>query len=249
MPPATPRPTSATDSATSTGRRSPASTAATDRQQKLEGDRHMLPASIRRLRPDVFVMALAGTVTVATLLPCQGTSARIFHASGLIAIATLFFLQGARLSREVDPRRHDQLEAARHDRRHNLRAVSPAGNGAHCADAACTGPLAGVGRAVPVRSAIHRAVVHRVDLDRAGQRGRGGLRGNGIEPDGDGVHAVAVRLHVACTRRRRGGLGDVAGVRRAAAAIRPRPSAAARGSARGRRETSLCWRSPTVARS
>ena len=60
----------------------------------------MLPASIRRLRPDVFVMALAGTVAVATLLPCQGTSARIFHASGLIAIATLFFLQGARLSRE-----------------------------------------------------------------------------------------------------------------------------------------------------
>jgi sodium/bile acid cotransporter 7 len=60
----------------------------------------MLPASIRRLRPDVFVMALAGTVTVATLLPCQGTSARIFHAFGLIAIATLFFLQGARLSRE-----------------------------------------------------------------------------------------------------------------------------------------------------
>ena len=61
----------------------------------------MLPASIRRLRPDVFVMALAGTVTVATLLPCQGTSARIFHAFGLIAIATLFFLQGARLSREA----------------------------------------------------------------------------------------------------------------------------------------------------
>ena len=63
----------------------------------------MLRASIRRLRPDVFVMALAGTVSVATLLPCQGASARIFHAFGLIAIATLF-LQGARLSREVDPR-------------------------------------------------------------------------------------------------------------------------------------------------
>jgi solute carrier family 10 (sodium/bile acid cotransporter), member 7 len=60
----------------------------------------MLPASIRRLRPDMFVMALAGTVVVATLLPCQGTSARIFHALGLFAIASLFFLQGARLSRE-----------------------------------------------------------------------------------------------------------------------------------------------------
>ncbi|HEY2618419.1 MAG TPA: bile acid:sodium symporter family protein [Acetobacteraceae bacterium] len=60
----------------------------------------MLPACIRRLRPDAFVMALLGTVTVATLLPCQGTSARLFHALGLFAIASLFFLQGARLSRE-----------------------------------------------------------------------------------------------------------------------------------------------------
>ncbi len=60
----------------------------------------MLPASIRRLRPDTFVMALVGTVTVATLLPCQGTSARLFHALGLFAIASLFLLQGARLSRD-----------------------------------------------------------------------------------------------------------------------------------------------------
>ena len=43
----------------------------------------MLPARIRRLRPDVFVMALTGTVAIATLLPCQGTSARIFHAAGM----------------------------------------------------------------------------------------------------------------------------------------------------------------------
>jgi len=61
----------------------------------------MLPARIRRLRPDVFVMALTGTVAIATLLPCQGTSARIFHAAGIGAIAALFFLQGARLSREA----------------------------------------------------------------------------------------------------------------------------------------------------
>jgi solute carrier family 10 (sodium/bile acid cotransporter), member 7 len=61
----------------------------------------MLPARIRRLRPDVFVMALTGTVAVATLLPCQGSSARIFHAAGIGAIALLFFLQGARLSREA----------------------------------------------------------------------------------------------------------------------------------------------------
>lgn len=61
----------------------------------------MLPASIRQLRPDMFVMALAGTVAIAALLPCQGTSARVFHALGLIAIASMFFLQGARLSRDA----------------------------------------------------------------------------------------------------------------------------------------------------
>jgi sodium/bile acid cotransporter 7 len=55
----------------------------------------------RQLRPDVFVMALVGTVTIATLLPCDGTSARIFGWLGIFAIGSLFFLQGARLSREA----------------------------------------------------------------------------------------------------------------------------------------------------
>jgi sodium/bile acid cotransporter 7 len=61
----------------------------------------MLPASIRRLRPDAFVMALAATVALATLLPCEGAGARICHIAGFVAIASLFFLQGARLSRET----------------------------------------------------------------------------------------------------------------------------------------------------
>jgi solute carrier family 10 (sodium/bile acid cotransporter), member 7 len=56
---------------------------------------------IAHLRPDVFVTALIGTIIVATLLPCQGTSARNFHIAGIAAIASLFFLQGARLSREA----------------------------------------------------------------------------------------------------------------------------------------------------
>jgi solute carrier family 10 (sodium/bile acid cotransporter), member 7 len=85
----------------SIGKRWPASIAATDQLTADKGgDQEMLPASVRRLRPDTFVMALAGTVTVATLLPCQGTGAQICHAVGLFAIASLFFLQGARLSRE-----------------------------------------------------------------------------------------------------------------------------------------------------
>src|ERR1700722_13549525 len=56
---------------------------------------------IGHLRPDAFVTALVGTIIVATLLPCQGTSAQIFHMAGIAAIASLFFLQGARLSREA----------------------------------------------------------------------------------------------------------------------------------------------------
>ena len=56
---------------------------------------------IRRLRPDVFVMALIGTVSLATLLPCQGVGARLISWLAMFAIGSLFFLQGARLSREA----------------------------------------------------------------------------------------------------------------------------------------------------
>jgi sodium/bile acid cotransporter 7 len=59
----------------------------------------VLTRLLGRFQPDGFVLALIGAVTIATLLPCQGTSAVIFHAGGSFAIASLFFLQGARLSR------------------------------------------------------------------------------------------------------------------------------------------------------
>ncbi len=54
-----------------------------------------------RLPVDGFVMTLAGVVLAATLLPCRGEGARLFHAAGIMAIASLFFLQGARLSRDA----------------------------------------------------------------------------------------------------------------------------------------------------
>jgi sodium/bile acid cotransporter 7 len=54
-----------------------------------------------RLRPDAFVTALTATITLATLLPCQGVTAHVFHVGGIVAIGSLFFLQGARLSREA----------------------------------------------------------------------------------------------------------------------------------------------------
>jgi len=59
--------------------------------------RQNAPAS--RARPDAFVLALLGVLLAATFAPCRGASAAVCHALGIAAIATLFFLQGARLSR------------------------------------------------------------------------------------------------------------------------------------------------------
>lgn len=56
---------------------------------------------ISRIPVDAFIVALVAVVLTATLLPCQGVSARMFGALGTLAITALFFLQGARLSREA----------------------------------------------------------------------------------------------------------------------------------------------------
>jgi solute carrier family 10 (sodium/bile acid cotransporter), member 7 len=48
---------------------------------------------------DGFMLALAATLAAASLAPCRGASAHVFHVSGTVAITSLFFLQGARLSR------------------------------------------------------------------------------------------------------------------------------------------------------
>jgi sodium/bile acid cotransporter 7 len=54
-----------------------------------------------RFRPDGFVLALAGVVIVSTVIPCDGEGARVFGVLAKFAIAALFFLQGARLSRDA----------------------------------------------------------------------------------------------------------------------------------------------------
>jgi len=51
--------------------------------------------------PDNFTLALVATVAVASLLPAQGVAARGFEGLTTAAIALLFFLHGARLSREA----------------------------------------------------------------------------------------------------------------------------------------------------
>jgi solute carrier family 10 (sodium/bile acid cotransporter), member 7 len=52
-------------------------------------------------RLDGFALALVGVVVAATLLPCDGRGARLFNDLGILGIGSLFFLQGARLSRDA----------------------------------------------------------------------------------------------------------------------------------------------------
>jgi solute carrier family 10 (sodium/bile acid cotransporter), member 7 len=54
---------------------------------------------LSRFRPDEFSIAMLATVVLAFLLPCRNQSAGLFAALTGLAIALLFFLQGARLSR------------------------------------------------------------------------------------------------------------------------------------------------------
>ena len=57
---------------------------------------------VGRIRPDGFVLCLTGTIIAATVLPCDGLSARLFSvASRRSRSGLLFLLQGARLSREA----------------------------------------------------------------------------------------------------------------------------------------------------
>jgi solute carrier family 10 (sodium/bile acid cotransporter), member 7 len=66
-------------------------------------DSAMLGAFMGRFRRfvDSFTIALILTVAIATVMPCRGGLARIFDTVTTAAIALLFFLHGARLSREA----------------------------------------------------------------------------------------------------------------------------------------------------
>ena len=55
--------------------------------------------ALRILKLDPFLIALLGTVVLASVLPCAGRAATIFGWATDGAIALLFFLHGARLSR------------------------------------------------------------------------------------------------------------------------------------------------------
>ena len=60
-----------------------------------------MKAWLARLRLVPFTLALLGTITLASLLPVRGTAAAVMDDATDLAIAALFFLHGARLSREA----------------------------------------------------------------------------------------------------------------------------------------------------
>jgi solute carrier family 10 (sodium/bile acid cotransporter), member 7 len=57
--------------------------------------------SLRRFLPDNFTLCLVATVITASLLPCRGSIAHLFDWATDLAIGLLFFLHGAKLSREA----------------------------------------------------------------------------------------------------------------------------------------------------
>ncbi|WP_332876942.1 bile acid:sodium symporter family protein [Massilia sp. S19_KUP03_FR1] len=60
-----------------------------------------LPPVVRRLMPDVFTFAILCMVALASVLPVTGQAAVVFGDITALAIGLLFFLHGAKLSREA----------------------------------------------------------------------------------------------------------------------------------------------------
>ena len=54
-----------------------------------------------RFIPDNFTLLLTAAIVAATMIPCRGTAAVVFNVITNIAIGLLFFMHGAKLSREA----------------------------------------------------------------------------------------------------------------------------------------------------
>jgi sodium/bile acid cotransporter 7 len=69
------------------------------RHARLMAGRHAMPRP--KFLPDNFTLALVATVALASLLPASGAVAHGFETLTTVAIGLLFFLHGAKLSREA----------------------------------------------------------------------------------------------------------------------------------------------------
>ena len=183
-------------------------------------------STLSRFRPDEFTIAMLATVALSLLLPCQGTSATVFEWLTAAAIALLFFLQGARLSRGAI------LAGALHWRLHllvftatfvlfpivGLMLASVVGHFAHAA--ALSRP------AVPVHVAFDRAGVCCLYFDRRRQCRGGAVQRLGVEHHRHVYDAAAGELCVEDVRRFFVGRAAVDRGRDAASVHRRAPAAA-----------------------
>lgn len=143
-----------------------------------------------RFLPDSFTLALLGTVTLASVLPASGVAAQALEGITVAAVALLFFLHGAKLSR-------DAIVAGLSHWRLHLVVVGTT---------FVLFPLLGWvlrpvllplvtpeahRHPVPVRAARHGAVGHRVHGHGAWQHASGHLQCVGIDPAGHCDHAAA----------------------------------------------------------
>lgn len=60
-----------------------------------------LAGFLRRIKPDNFTLSLLATVLLASLLPVRGAAAPVFSDITTVAIGALFFMHGAKLSKEA----------------------------------------------------------------------------------------------------------------------------------------------------
>jgi sodium/bile acid cotransporter 7 len=60
-----------------------------------------MPSILSRLKPDWYIILIVGMVVLASLLPARGVAADGFGLATKIAIGLVFFLHGAKLSREA----------------------------------------------------------------------------------------------------------------------------------------------------
>ena len=160
-----------------------------------------LAGSLCQFHPDRFVLSLVGVVLAATLLPCRGVTASAVHVMGLCAIASLFFLQGARLSRDA------VVGGITHWRLHTTIGSATF----------ILFPLTGwclvtlFPHLLPqtlwlgmifLRAAVHRSVINRTDFDRTGKCGGRDLLGHCVERLRSRAHAAHPCRAVATARRR-----------------------------------------------
>src|SRR5262249_46938196 len=156
---------------------------------------------IALLKREWFIIALVGVVGGASLVPCYATGARIGQWLAAFAISSLFFLQGARLSRSAwTPGPLNWPLPPR---------LAPGPFGAFIG--AVSGRVGGVQypaaidadrSALPLCPAVDGAVVGGADLDRSRQCRRSGLRGHRIQhrrsrrvaDDAGGIIAIARRI-------------------------------------------------------